>query len=219
MEIAAPPCPRLYVIADRGIFQSDEAWLEKTREVARHLCACGQSALALRVKEGAESLISARLKRAREALDPFMRGGLKVLANTSLKQAVALEFSGAHLSRRNTPQAPLDRASLPVGFLLGASTHDRASLTHAHALGVDFAVLSPVFSPGSKPGEGMGLTEFATVIKASSLPALALGGVDPQRVAACLKAGARGVAVVSSVMSVSDHSSAIDSFRVTLELE
>jgi thiamine-phosphate pyrophosphorylase len=65
----------------------------------------------------------------------------------------------------------------------------------------------------------MGLTEFATVIKASPLPALALGGVDPQRVAACLKAGAQGVAVVSSVMSVSDHSSAIDSFRVTLELE
>jgi thiamine-phosphate diphosphorylase len=201
------------------VFQSDEAWLQKTREVARHLCACGQSALALRVKEGAESLIAARLTRAREALGPFMRDGLRVLANTSLDRAVALGFSGVHLSRRNTPEAPLERASLPAGFLLGASTHDPASLKHAHALGVDFAVLSPVFSPGSKPGEGMGLTQFATAIKASPLPALALGGVGPQRVASCLKAGARGVAVVSSVMSVSDHSSAIDSFRVTLELE
>lgn len=217
MEIAAPPFPRLYVIADRGIFQCDDSWLEKTREVARHLCAHGQSALQVRIKDESKGAVSGRLKRAREALAPFMRQGLRVLANTSPQQAAALEFSGAHLSRRNTPQAPFDRSSLPAGFLLGASTHDAASLSHASNIGVDFAVLSPVFSPGCKPGQGMGLEQFTTVIQTTPLPTLALGGVDPQRVTSCLQAGALGVAVVSSVMKALVHSSAIDSFHTALE--
>ena len=86
--------PKLYVIADRGVFRSDEEWLNATRAVAGHLSKIEGSALQIRVKGSSAESRSNRMLQAREAVDEALSSGLTVLANTTLEEALALEFSG-----------------------------------------------------------------------------------------------------------------------------
>lgn len=67
--------------------------------------------------------------------------------------------------------------------------------------------LSPVWETASKPGYGpaLGVEGLAAAVAAvPGLPVYALGGIGPGRVAACVEAGAVGVAVMGAVMGAVD---------------
>lgn len=85
--------------------------------------------------------------------------------------------------------------------LVGRSCHDRAELQQAREEGCDYVLVSPVFPTASKPGYGpaLGPAGLARLVDRPP-PAWALGGIGPDDVAGCLRAGARGVAVMGQVM-------------------
>ena len=80
---------------------------------------------------------------------------------------------------------------------LGASCHSLAALRRAAAAGCDYATLSPIFSPISKPDDRR-LPLGPAALADAPLPVLALGGIGPGQVAACRAAGAAGVAAISA---------------------
>lgn len=90
------------------------------------------------------------------------------------------------------------RALLGLGALIGASCHDREGVAAAAGAGADYATLSPIFLTASKPGYGPALGP--DVLAGLPLPTLALGGVDAGTIAACIDAGAAGVAVMGGPM-------------------
>jgi thiamine-phosphate pyrophosphorylase len=99
----------------------------------------------------------------------------------------------------------LAAADPPVAAgLVGRSCHDEAELASLTA--EDYVTLSPVFASRSKPGyEPMGLDRFGALCAAAGRPVLALGGIEtPRQVAACVEAGAAGVAVMGAAMRASD---------------
>lgn len=119
--------------------------------------------------------------------------GARVLVNDRLDVALAAGAHGVHL---RSGSVPVERvlAVTPPGFLIGVSCHSAADV--ARAQGADFVVLSPVFAkPGYAPP--LGLERFAAIARAASMPVFALGGVTEENAAACLAAGAAGVAGIS----------------------
>ena len=58
----------------------------------------------------------------------------------------------------------------------------------------------------SKPGYGpaVGLAALAEAARLAPGPVVALGGIDETNLAACLAAGARGIAVMGEVMRAAD---------------
>jgi len=88
------------------------------------------------------------------------------------------------------------RAHDPVPDVpFGRSCHDGPALDRAFAEGARLALLSPVFAPGSKPGDlrpTLGISGFLTL--AAGRPVAALGGIDDARAQALERAGAWGVA-------------------------
>jgi thiamine-phosphate pyrophosphorylase len=94
---------------------------------------------------------------------------------------------------------------------LGRSCHDAAELDEAAAHGAAYVTLSPVFATASKPGYGppLGLDGLARLVAGRDLPVVALGGVEPTNAAACLDAGASGVAVLGGVMAAPDPEAAV----------
>ncbi|WP_329111084.1 thiamine phosphate synthase [Micromonospora sp. NBC_01699] len=94
----------------------------------------------------------------------------------------------------------------PPGLaLVGRSCHDEAELGRLST--EDYVTLSPIFSSPSKPGYGPPLhpVGLARLVRRTPVPVLALGGVaEPDQVAACLRAGAAGVAVMGAVMRADD---------------
>lgn len=115
---------------------------------------------------------------------------------------------GAHLHLPAGGLTPEDvRPHLPPGRLVSVAVHDVAE---AHgARGADLALVSPVFSPGSKPGDTrptLGPEGFQKLAAQLPCPAVALGGITPER-AAQLR-GATGFAVISSVLEAEDPGAA-----------
>src|SRR5207248_6467546 len=89
------------------------------------------------------------------------------------------------------------RALLGPGPLVGRSVHSPAAVDEAAAGGADFVVLGPLFPTPTHPtSSGLGLDLLATVAAGSSIPVLAIGGIDRERARLCLAAGAAGYAAI-----------------------
>jgi thiamine-phosphate pyrophosphorylase len=89
------------------------------------------------------------------------------------------------------------------GLLVGRSCHNEAEVDRLSI--EDYLTLSPVFDTITKPGYGPALGPSRAAELGRGRQWLALGGVDsPERVEACLAAGASGVAVMGAVMRAAD---------------
>ncbi|HEX8433476.1 thiamine phosphate synthase [Archangium sp.] len=115
---------------------------------------------------------------------------------------------GAHLHLPAGGLTPEDvRPHLPTGRLVSVAVHDAQEARRAR--GADLALVSPVFSPGSKPGDTrptLGPEGFRALASALPCPALALGGITPE--SALLLGGATGFAVISGVLEAEDPGAA-----------
>jgi thiamine-phosphate pyrophosphorylase len=102
------------------------------------------------------------------------------------------------------------RRRLGPAALIGISTHNADEVARAAASGADYVTLSPIFASTSKPGYGpvVGLAEFGRIARRARVPLIALGGIGPAQVGACIQAGAAGVAVLGGVMAAADPASA-----------
>jgi 8-oxo-dGTP diphosphatase len=118
--------------------------------------------------------------------------GAQVLLNGSVEQATAMGADGVHLNRR----ALMQSASRPeCSGWVAASCHSPAELAHAQAIGVDFAVLSPVLATPSHPdADPLGWPRFAEWVDAVAIPVYALGGMHAGLRSTAWEQGAQGVA-------------------------
>lgn len=117
----------------------------------------------------------------------------QVLVNDRLDVALAAGAQGVHL-RSSSVAVESVRGVVAPGFLIGVSCHTAADLAQASA--ADFVVLSPVFTKlGYAPA--LGLECFGAMARQARPPVYALGGVTQENAAACLAAGAAGIAGIS----------------------
>jgi thiamine-phosphate pyrophosphorylase len=120
--------------------------------------------------------------------------GATILVNGRADIALACGAAGVHLPSATLPASRLRRA-LPPGFLIGISCHHAADLDPA----ADFAVFGPVYETPSKRAYGppQGLARLRGFCRLSPIPVFALGGISKENSAACLAAGAAGVAGIT----------------------
>jgi thiamine-phosphate pyrophosphorylase len=140
------------------------------------------------------------------ALLPIVRHAhAQLLVHTHAVLVRELGLDGVHLS--STDNVSAARALLPEGALLGASRHAGDAF---HAL--DYATVSPVFAPTSKPEDvraPLGLAGLRSQCASTKTPLYALGGVTPEMARACVDAGARGAGVLGFVMGAHDPARAL----------
>jgi thiamine-phosphate pyrophosphorylase len=129
----------------------------------------------------------------------------EVLVNSRVDIALATGAHGVHLPASSVPAKTLRRI-VPAAFLIGVSTHSMQDLQAAQAEGADFVVFGPVFPVLSKPGYDahVGLEGLRRAVYALTIPVIALGGVTHSNAAACVAAGASGVAGISMFQNPPD---------------
>jgi len=115
-----------------------------------------------------------------------------VLCNGDVASARAWGCDGVHL----TAAALAATKSRPHGLLCGASCHTRVEVERAGELGLDFAMLGPVFPTPTHPGAPtLGWEGFAAIVAETPLPVYALGGLGRADLAEAISHGAHGVAL------------------------
>lgn len=185
------PQPAVLVITDRGQAR------RPLEEIAAALFAGGCRWLSLREKDllpDQRRALLQRLSVVGKACDAT------VTVHDDLAAAAALG-TGLHLPADGSVAAA--RRVLGAGVLIGKSAHSADDAERAAAEGADYATLSPIFLSASKPGYGPALGLDA-LHRSWALPVLALGGIDATNAAACLAAGAAGIAVMGEAMRAAD---------------
>ena len=120
-----------------------------------------------------------------EVLGFAKRHGAKVLTKSPTAGADGVHYTAAEL---------MGLARRPESGLAAASCHTRAELERAMALGLDFAVLGPVLE--KRGAEPLGWTRFAEMVRGTSIPVYAIGGLGPADLPRAWRAGAHGVAMI-----------------------
>lgn len=200
--------PRLYVLADADFVGDVERWLAcltALDAVAAH------SALAIQVRakgcHGAE--FEALARRARRAVvhAPLVLNGPSALA-------AALGYDGVHWPAGATAgEAFCRREELGIRT---AAIHSAAAVHDAERAGATALVFAPVFAPSWKPAVPAGVDALRQAVAVATRPVYALGGITPTLAAACLDAGAYGVAVLSGVMAAGDPAAAAAAYLAAL---
>jgi thiamine-phosphate pyrophosphorylase len=189
------PQPPLLLITDR--LQAQPRPLEWVVAAALE---GGVRWISLREKDLDEADRLAMLQRLKRPAD---RAGALLMVHDDVPAAAALGLAGVHLPRNGS--AAVARAALPDA-LIGQSWHGTAAAAPVQGTTPDYLTLSPIFMTSSKPGYGpaLGPAGFAAARRLTATPLIALGGIEPMYVAACMAAGAAGVAVMGSVMRATD---------------
>ena len=150
---------------------------------AQRALAAGATVIQLRAKVPTDELI-ARGRGFRDLAATFV-------VNDDVEAALVLEADGVHLGQGDAG-AERARAS---GLLLGRSA---TTLAEAVAADADYLGVGPIWPTPSKADAAapLGLAELARICQAVTVPVIAIGGVDATTAAACIEAGAAGVAVI-----------------------
>jgi thiamine-phosphate pyrophosphorylase len=201
----------LYYITDRKQFPGDEparcrVLLAKIAEAAR----AGVDYIQLREKDltGRELEVLAReavrvIRGSTELRTEKRAPRTLLLINSRTDIALAVGADGVHLrsddisvslARTIWTQA-LARRSHPADRspLIAVSCHIKADVVRAESEDADFAVFAPVFEKKGTAPAGLAALRDACAAK---IPVLALGGVTLSNAAACLEAGAAGIAAI-----------------------
>lgn len=152
------------------------------------------------------ALVEAAVRRARGT-------ATQILVNDRLDVALAAGAAGLHLPAHGLPVADVRRAY--PDLLIGASCHNLDELRRAEQGGADFAVFGPVFETSSKKpySPPLGVEKLAEAARAAKIPVLALGGLTLANAAACLAAGAAGLAAISLFQQAADLKGTVKQLR------
>ncbi len=143
----------------------------------------------------------------------------RMLVNDRVDVCLAAGSDGTQLPTAGL-RPSVARRLLGPDRLIGASAHSADEAARAETDGADFIVLGPIFETPSKRAFGppIGLRELERARMRCRAPLFGIGGITAPRVREVVKAGARGVAVVGSVMAADDVERAACELLTALDL-
>lgn len=143
----------------------------------------------------------------------------RILVNDRLDVALAEGTGGVHLGENSLPVQEVRRCVDSRGerkdFLVGVSCHSLAAAKSAASGGADYIFFGPVFATPSKAAFGapQGIERLKEVCRAVSIPVIAIGGITLSNSAACLSAGASGLAAVRLFQDAPDIPSSVQALK------
>ncbi|EJY57109.1 thiamine-phosphate pyrophosphorylase [Alicyclobacillus hesperidum URH17-3-68] len=174
------------------------------REDTKSLLAAVEAALA----GGATAI---QLRRKRDDGGPMLRLGLEIrrltreagalyIVNDRVDIALLTEADGIHVGQTDIPCKRV--RELAPDKLIGLSARTTAEALEAERDGADYVGVGAVFPTTTKADAiHSGIDTLRAIAGTSSIPVVAIGGIDIARAPQVLAAGADGLAVVSAIMS------------------
>ncbi|MDZ7851718.1 MAG: thiamine phosphate synthase [Halomonas sp.] len=195
----------LYLITDRELC-ADLGLVETVMAAVRG----GVTMVQLRDKHASDADLIDQARRLKAALSG---SGVPLIINDRLGVALACGAEGLHIGQDDGDVARA-RAALGPEAILGLSVQNHEQMVRVDTEYLDYLGLGPVFATPSKHDHAapLGFEGLASLVAASPLPTVAIGGLKAEHVAATHQAGAQGLAVVSAICGAPDPEAAARAF-------
>lgn len=143
------------------------------------------------------------------------RANVPFIVNDRIDLALALDADGVHIGQRDFPPE-VARRILGPDKIIGFSCSNFEEVRAVDTTLVDYLGLGPVFPTLTKTdaAPAMGLKMLADCAAATSLPVVAIGGINTTNAAAVRASGTRiGIAVVSAICASPNPQAAAEELR------
>ncbi len=173
------------------------AWGGGHESIARAALRGGARIVQLRDKHSPPAALEAVGHRLRALTRDF---NALLLVNDDARLARAIEADGVHLGPDDASPAEA-RAVLGGSALIGVSCGTVEEARRAFAQGASYIGAGAVFGTATKAdaGEAIGLDALRAIVRATTLPVAAIGGVDGSNIALLRACGARMACVISAI--------------------
>ncbi len=142
-----------------------------------------------------------------------------LIINDHVDLALAIDADGVHIGQNDLPAETVRRLIGPKK-LLGLSITAPEQLETVPSKIVDYLGIGPVFPTLSKndAAPALGLEQLARLTAHTSLPVVAIGGINLENAASVFATGAAGLAIISALSRATDPSSIARALRSTISL-
>jgi len=171
-------------------------------EITRLAIAGGADTIQYRQKSGSTREM---IEIARNMKRLCSEADVTFIVNDRLDVAIAAEADGVHLGQDDFP-IPMARELLGEGWIIGGSAATLDETRKCLSEGADYVGFGPVYPTSSKDDAGpvSGIDILKKVVEIIPLPIIAIGGVGAENIPDVMRAGARGIAVISAVCCQDD---------------
>jgi thiamine-phosphate pyrophosphorylase len=182
---------RLYLVTD------DRQNIETLKRVVAEAVAGGVTMVQVREKQGD---IRAFIERVLAVKSILQGTGVLLIVNDRVDVALAVDADSVHLGQSDMP---VETARLLIGKdkLLGLSIENQQQLIEAVSLPVDYLGLSAIFFTSTKTDikKEWGIKGLTNAVAQSSLPIVAIGGINVSNLDAVMASNVASVALVSAI--------------------
>ena len=176
---------------------------------------CGVSAVQLRMKGAPRPLVvetAFRMRKITEGTNTLL------IINDDPHIAAEVGADGVHIGQGDMPYNDV-RAIVGDDMLIGVSTHNLRQTIDACKLPADYIGVGPVFATPTKkiPDPAIGIDGMREMLLASTVPAVAIGGIDLGNLPSVLAAGAKNFCMVRQLTQSEDPKSVLEEIVRTVD--
>ena len=202
--------PTLYLVTDPDL-PGGRSLIEVVAAAVRG----GVTLVQLRDKRAEGRALLEQARALRDLLDSL---DVPLIVNDRVDVAMAAGAAGCHVGQSDLPAAEARRLLGPdaiVGVSIDAVEQARSVDPDC----VDYLAYGPFAATATKADAGgpVGSAGLAAVRRLTTLPLIAIGGIDAGNAAAAIRAGADGIAVVSAIMTAPDPERAARQLRGVID--
>ncbi|MFN1581726.1 thiamine phosphate synthase [Vibrio rotiferianus] len=191
---------RLYLVTD------DQQDLATLKRVVRKAVEGGVTMVQVREKHGD---VRAFIERAQAVKDILKDTDVPLIINDRVDVAMAVDADGVHLGQSDMP-ATVARELIGPNKILGLSIENEEQLAEADSLPIDYIGLSAIFATPTKTNtkKHWGIDGLKMALETTSLPIVAIGGINESNIPQLSATGVHGLALVSAICHAEDPKAA-----------
>lgn len=199
---------KLYVLMTEALCRGD--WAETAEAALKG----GADCLQLREKNLSDPELLGRGKQLAELCNRY--GALGII-NDRPDVAALCGAHGVHVGQDDLSVADARRIVGPEG-IVGISTHTVAQFESASRVAPDYIAVGPVFASRTKPQDHLaGLETLAAASPKTSIPLVAIGGINIDNAADVRAAGAAAICVCDAVIGQDDPQRAAAKLKAAIQ--
>lgn len=191
---------RSYLVTD------DQQDLATLKHVVQQAIEGGVTMVQVREKHGD---VRAFIERAKAVKAILKQTDIPLIINDRVDVALAVDADGVHLGQSDMP-ASVARVLIGPDKLLGLSIENEQQLDEADSLPIDYIGLSAIFATPTKTNtkKHWGIEGLQLALSRTSLPIVAIGGINQDNIPQLCATGVQGLALVSAICHADDPKSA-----------